>query len=330
MPDYWSLGEVLSDMADFLFDSLVFIATGGFLFLWLHMVEEGLEMLCELANDAAEIVKDAVDVIVDAFSAFVEWVIDYICDAFTALIAQPLQRIYDSIESWATGLVSLVKNASDNIESGSMDNDTASIPTHKYIVDSEILNLLIVIGISLFAVITAASFLGPFGALTAILISALINILIVGELTSAAISFSGVGDVAIWVMEIIYKSLGSDIIGGMAGIMGATSGTIGWLVAQVVCPVNAGFKAFFDFAIATMGALLSWVACNTDDWTSSFILACIGVGFSVYGFCDLLFDTKSIIAKTNPTANEILIGISMIDVGTSVFGFGTTVANYGE
>ena len=127
--------------------------------------------------------------IANAFNAFVAYAIDFVRDAFSTLIAQPMQALYDSIESWAMGLISLINSAALNIQGGA-SNASASQSIFQYIVDSDIFKLLIAIGLSLLAVITVASFLGPCGFLASMVASFLVELLISG-MTAAAFVMVG-------------------------------------------------------------------------------------------------------------------------------------------
>lgn len=163
----------------------------------------------------------------NAFDAFVSYAIDFVCDAFSALIAQPLQAICNRIQSWAMGLISLIDSAALSIQGGA-SSASASQSIFQHIIDSDIFKLLTVVGLSLMAVITAASFLGPCGFLASMVAPFLVELLISG-MAAAAFSMVGAIDVMGWISGTIGNILGDQLVAGMAGIMGATWGrSAGW------------------------------------------------------------------------------------------------------
>ena len=315
--DFLTVGEVL----EFVFDCLVWIGTT--LYNLAEMVyEAGIELVCGLTNSVLSTIQSAVDKIVDAFQAFVTWAVDFVSDAFSALIAQPLQALYSGLESWANGLASLVSAAARSIENGT-DNALASFLIYQYIVESEVFKILMAIGISLFAIITAASFLGPCGFIASMVAPLLVNILVSG-MTAAAFTVAGVVDVSTWVLSTLVDILGDDLVGGMAGVMGATIGTIGWIASLMSAPIIDGF---IGFAFSSLGAILSWYGAMVSDWTASFILDSVGVGLAAFGVWKTIIKPDPILSKY-PTANGILKGITIIEAGISVFELTTTVASH--
>ena len=289
-------------------------------------VNMGLQLVGYLASAISATVAAAQTAVVDAFNAFVAWAIEFICDAFEALIAQPLAAIYDSIQGWAAGLISLTNTASANIEGGGMSNSSASLPIFQYIIDSDIFKTLTLIGLSLFAVITLASFLGPFSFIGMLVVPFLMDMLISG-MTAALFTLVNVPDLIGWVADTILDALGTDLAGGMAGVMGATMGTITWIAAQMYSPVIADIDGF---VLSTIGAVFAWMGSMEQDWTKSLILDIIGFGFSIYGCYEIFFNKESVMQKLSPTAKSIMKGISGLELGISSFELVTTVASYDQ
>ena len=124
------------------------------------------------------------------------------------------------------GLTSLINNAALSIQGGA-SNASASQSIFQYIVNSNIFKLLIAIGLSLLAVITAASFLGPFSFIGAMIAPFLVDLLISG-MTAVAFVMVGVMDIGGWIIGTIGDILGAELVAGMAGVMGATMGTISY------------------------------------------------------------------------------------------------------
>ena len=184
-PNYLDPFGVISDIAGMAFDFLVWVASGGLLLLFAHLVKEGLEALGDLASDIWEYVQEAVDAMVNAFWAMVEWVIEFIKSAFNSLIAEPLNNLWESLEAWVFGLLSTVKNVCSKIDDGEIGAVHAAEEIFDYIFGSTTIKLLmtivslIVIGVSLMECIT-----GPFGFVL-MLISPLLMDIIMQGLVSA-------------------------------------------------------------------------------------------------------------------------------------------------
>lgn len=259
----------------------------------------------------------------NAFDAFVSYAIDFVCDAFSALIAQPLQAICNRIQSWAMGLISLIDSAALSIQGGA-SSASASQSIFQHIIDSDIFKLLTVVGLSLMAVITAASFLGPCGFLASMVAPFLVELLISG-MAAAAFSMVGAIDVMGWISGTIGNILGDQLVAGMAGIMGATMGTIGWLASMMSSPVIGDVMGF---ALSSLGALLSWVGAIVTDWTQSLMLDLIGFGLAAWGVYEIFIDSDSLMQKLNPTAKGIMKGIVAMEAGIAMFGLTTTVASH--
>ncbi len=286
-------------------------------------MQAGINLLCGLADAALTTLRQAVAIIVDAFNAFVQWAIEFICDAFNALIAEPLQALYDGLEGWAMGLVALMNNAAVSIEGGT-ENGTASLTVFQYIVDSDIFKILTMIGFALLAVITAASFLGPFSFIGMLVAPFIIDLLISG-MTTAAFALVGGIDVIGQIVGTIGDILGTELVGGMAGIMGATIGTIGWIASMMMLSTALG--DIMGFVVSSIGALLSWVGALVSDWSTSVILGIAGLGVAAYGAYKVFVDLDSTLMK-NPVAKGIMKGVTAIDAGISIFALTSTVASY--
>ncbi len=251
------------------------------------------------------------------------YAIDFVCDAFSALIAQPMQALYDSIESWAMGLISLINSAALSIQGGA-SNASASQSIFQYIVDSDIFKLLIAIGLSLLAVIAAASFLGPFSFIGALVAPFLVELLISG-MTAAVFVMVGVTDIGGWIVGTMGDILGDQLVAGMAGVMGATMGTIGWPASMMSSPVIGDVMGF---ALSSLGALLSWVGAIVSDWTQSMMLDLIGFGLAAWGVYEIFIDSDSLMQKLNPTAKGVIKGIVAMEAGIAMFELTTTVASH--
>ncbi|MFA5313305.1 MAG: hypothetical protein WC375_08350 [Methanomassiliicoccales archaeon] len=256
-----------------------------------------------------------------------DMILDYIRELFTTLIAQPLEYIYNNLASWMTGLTAVLCDASNNIEGGETDNVTASAGVGSYIYGSNLFKAFVLIGILLLALLVSVSCLGPIGVLTSLITAAILDILIAGEWSGSAVSFSGIGNVMMWVWETVTDCLGlnSDLAVGMAATMGATIGTISWF-AELTTAAYLGEVT--GFAFSCIGAFISWYGCTVTDKEWGLELGIIGTGLSALGLILTLKDKN--LKTASPIGYEIMNGISIMDVGISIFGVVTTVANYDE
>ena len=321
-PNYLNPLGIISNIAGMAFNFMVWCLTGGVLLLWAHLMIMGLEIIANLTTTAIAVIEEAVDAIVDAFMAFVDWAVEFICDAFDALIAAPLQRIYDGIAGWAAGLTCLMNEAATNIENGA-SNASASISIFHYIIYSDIFKMLTVIGISLLVVITSVSLMGPFAFIGSLVAPFLIDLMISG-MTAAAFAIANVGNVLGWIAGTIWDILGDDLVVGMAGIMRATMGTIGWIASMMSAPV---LGEALGFVISSIGAFLSWCGTIVTDWWTTLGFDVIGMTFSLIGTIQIFKNPNPILLK-NPTARGILKSLAIGELGISAFELITTVASY--
>jgi hypothetical protein len=171
----------ITDLAGMAFDFLVWVATGGVLLLFVHLVEIGLEAIGKMLAAAAAAVQDVVDAIVDAFCAFVDWAIEFIKSTFNSLIAEPLNNRWESLEAWVLGLLSTVKNVCSKIDDGEIGAFHAAEEIFDYIFGSTTIRLsmaivtMVVIGFSLMECV-----IGPFGFILMLVGPILMDIIMQG------------------------------------------------------------------------------------------------------------------------------------------------------
>jgi subtilisin-like proprotein convertase family protein len=96
--NYISLGHEFSNIAQFLFRCLIFVAFGGLL-LFTHLADIGMKALGKLINQAQAAVEQAVHKLWNAFMAFVDWavsMINAIINQIILPIARPILNLVDS------------------------------------------------------------------------------------------------------------------------------------------------------------------------------------------------------------------------------------------
>jgi hypothetical protein len=116
--NYINLGHEFSNIAQFLFRCLIFVAFGG-LILFTHLADIGMKALGRLISSAAATVEQAVHKLWNAFMAFVDWAIEFIGRVLIAIfgpIIQAIQKSYDDFVIGVTVAMELAK--SDVIRSG--------------------------------------------------------------------------------------------------------------------------------------------------------------------------------------------------------------------
>ena len=321
-PNYLNLWQVIVSILKFVLEAAFFVLTFGIV-LTFYLDDLGMKVLGQMASAAATVIKQAVDTVVNAFMEFAKWALKFIQDAFTALIAAPLQGLYNGLMSWAMGLITLISTAAMSIENGA-SNSAASVPIVQYIVNSDIFRILLAIGIALFTIVLVASLLGPFGFLTTLLVPMLVNLLISGMI-AAVFVLAFETNVIGWISDTICDILGDDLTEGMAGVMGATMGTIGWIASM---PVAAEIGAIKGFVYASIGGFLSWAGTLITDWTQKMAIDILAVYFAADSCYELFFKPDSAFSKLNPTATSIMKGITLMEAGISIFELTTAVANH--
>jgi hypothetical protein len=322
-PNFFDPLDVISDIANLVFDFLIWIATGGVLLLWAHLVIMGLEIIANLITTAIAVVEGAVDAIVDALCAFVDWIVDFVCDSFNALIAEPWQGLMDDLGEWVYGLLSLIETASMDIEGGE-DNASASLAIAMYILDSDFFKALMVIALSILVIITAVSLLGPFGFIGAMIAPLLIDLMISG-MTAAVFLIGEAVDALGWIAGTIWQILGDDLTVGVGSIMGATIGTIGWIASLMsLYPAPEEVKGFI---LSSIGWVISWWGTRETEWIKMLIIDIAGMALTAIGAWDVFINPSPRLFN-NPTAKGIMKGLVIIETGISLFQLSTVVANH--
>ena len=124
-PNFFDPLDVISDIANMVFDFLVWVATGGVLLLWAHLTFLGLESIGNLLSAAAAAVQEAVDAFVDALCAFVDWTIEFINNVINTLFGPIIDAINEMVYDYVTGLVNALSLAGiDYNQTGSVSPST--------------------------------------------------------------------------------------------------------------------------------------------------------------------------------------------------------------
>ena len=98
-PNFFDPLDVISDIANLVFDFLIWIATGGVLLLWVHLVIMGLEVIANLISSAISAIEAAVDVIVDTINAFVDWMVNTISGMLDSKLSSECEEGERTVDS---------------------------------------------------------------------------------------------------------------------------------------------------------------------------------------------------------------------------------------
>ncbi|MFA5313530.1 MAG: hypothetical protein WC375_09490, partial [Methanomassiliicoccales archaeon] len=320
--DYWSLGEVLSDMADFLFDSLVFIATGGFLFLWLHMVEEGLEMLCELASDAAETVKEAVDRLVYAFNELINWIIAFIQGVLDATIGPLISSVQQTFESYFDGIMTACLKAENDIEAHGNITTSSSNSLKDAILNDLFWILLTVLCTISIMNILLSTVTGPFAFATSLVVSLTISMIIVTIFKYPSDYKNGAETIADGGLDALKNLVFGE--GGNVTKENMLSGVFDvlWGLLDVFCAaIIIQFPGLGDLIATGMGLILGGISIFLDIWgtaLNSFMCDAVGTILGFFGFCESMINFRHV-SIINSMGGKVIVGISLFVSG---LGFG--------
>ena len=98
-PNFFDPLDVISDIANLVFDFLIWIATGGVLLLWAHLMIMGLEVIANLISSAISAIEAAVDVIVDTINAFVDWMVNTISGMLDSKLSSECEEGERTVDS---------------------------------------------------------------------------------------------------------------------------------------------------------------------------------------------------------------------------------------
>jgi len=101
------------------------VASGGLLLLFIHLVEIGLGAIGNMLSAAAAAVQDAMDAIVDAFLAFVDWIIAIaieMMNQFYASVLAPILSLGENSYLSISAAANCVNETGDNDDKSSLSD----------------------------------------------------------------------------------------------------------------------------------------------------------------------------------------------------------------
>jgi len=271
----------ITDIAGMIFDFLIWVATGGVLLLFVHLVGIGLEAIGNMLSAAAAAVQDALDVIVDAFWAFVDWIKDFAIQIFEQFFNAFVDPIIDLID----GYCGLISTAAQNAEHERVNTGDVSLRAIAEVTNAilgDLFQYLLV-----FSAIVAIAFLAikaatmGMTALFGIVISIAAMIIIETMLNAEFLSGFDIG----LVTANIYGSFTAVINSISCSVDGAgvwVCNSVGF-AASINGLIFSACGGVVNFAWALAGCILGiWSLINKDRFVSEI---CIAMGVSS------LFDT---------------------------------------
>jgi len=274
-PDYYSLGSIIGDIANMVFDFLVWVATGGVLLLLAHLVKEGLKAISNLVSTAITAVEAAVDRIVDAFCAMVDWIVCFIRYSLNELLSEKKQEISDSCEQCIYNLNDQVFDAAQDYSANQSDQGKVNSISNS-IFNLNIFQCLLVASIIIFAITTAVYWLVPGNFIGSILIGEIINFLVATPLVTAFyFVIDNWGD---WVWEMLGD--GQTIF--WEGVISVVSQLI---IAITTYFTNSLFeKDIFALAISIFSVILAVVATQISDLSTGLVIGFTGLAISIASY----------------------------------------------
>ncbi len=113
-PNYFDPLRVITEIADFVFDCLIFVATIGFVLTY-ALIEFGMKVIGALVAAAAELIAAAVNVLVEAFVAFVNWVVSFALSVIDAIFSPIINAVRNLIDSYVQGVSGALSAIIDEI-----------------------------------------------------------------------------------------------------------------------------------------------------------------------------------------------------------------------
>ncbi|MDD1772003.1 MAG: fibronectin type III domain-containing protein [Methanomassiliicoccales archaeon] len=316
-PNFFDPLDVISDIANLVFDFLIWIATGGVLLLWAHLMIIGLEIVANLISTAISVIEDAVDFIVDGFCAFVDWIVDFIRYLLGEQLNQEKQTITDSNEPCFNSLNSKVSKASqayNNNEVSQADVDDICIS----IFNSDMINCLAISSLIILLITTILYRSIPCSFIGDILFGELINFLAATPLVM--LFYFAIDNWGDWVWEM----LGDDQSILFEGFLAVATSLIGAIIAYVAHKKVA--NDIFILAVSLFSVFLAIAATQINDYSTSILFGVTGLVISIASYL------VSLAFPINPFSNPIwkaIVKISPIaSIAIDATALASTISNH--
>jgi hypothetical protein len=288
-----------------------------------------IDKLGEIISTVGQEIQTAVDKIVDAFQAFVDWLIDFVCDAILDPLTSMIEDVWDGVVDWAAGLGATLSRLAAEVDAGARSIASATLALVQSIVESDAFLVISLIGFAIFTVMlvlqpTVAPFMFVLDMIVPIVMMAILDANggfitdAAGEIASAAAST---------VENTIRTILGNDLVNMEATMFGIIFSSVGSLITFVSTAVMGTMRDFASFAVSILGAILSVASLTQiNEQSTDFTwvkISCVGLALSGAGFA-LEVTGKGTEGKICPSFDSVSKLISGLDLGVSALSVGTT------
>ncbi len=324
-PSFLDPLDTICDIAGMVFDFLVWVATGGVMLLLAHLVKEGLRAISNLVSTAITAVEAAVDRIVDAFSTFVNWIIDLAKNILTSAIPSSLDISGHSCEiSHITSEI----NSNDTIVTYGSPEAAGKVIAND-IANSNLFQIILALCICVFGAITIISTLTmPYSALiTKILIPFAISMILPCVLDAIDFNLFSLEESA--VEPLIDQILGASLATALTFTISVAIATVNALKGAVDSILSLGLKSVKGLIFSIIGLALNVYSLTTDNLDYAISASLTGFVLSVIGFIDIFTD-KGVSCVTSEVigSKNMLVAFSIFDCGISLLNFERMVDKY--
>jgi len=314
-PNYLDPFAVISDIAGMVFDFLVWVASGGLLLLFVHLVEIGLEAIEHIAY----LVHAAVDAMVNAFWAMVNWAIAFIKSVLEITLGDTINSIGKGTQNIAGETTSLMNTNEPLVESGEITEDAAAIIVWLPIIDG--INLLLIVATLVVVALLAISImLAPYSFLSTFVTPLLIGLIVTTLLQTLSdlnpYDLINGGDPLKSQMEEI---IGDNMTAKIETCLGLN------IAGFALCMEYWGAAGFdilhvFSIAVGILGLFISIYSLTIENSIDALYLSMIGFGLSVFGFG--LFIINNYVNK--PFVDSFIMSLCIFEVCVSLYDLFTT------
>jgi hypothetical protein len=294
--------------------------------------EAGVKLVCDLTNAAIQAIQTTANKIVDAFQAFVDWLVDFVCDTILAPLTSMIEDVWNGVVDWAAGLGATLSRLAAEVGSGNISVASASLILIKMIMDSVAFTTITLMGLAIYAaMLVLQPMLAPFvfvlGTVVPIVMMAILETTsqVMGEAIDAA--SSAIGEVG---QAIVESVLGSALVNDVALILSIIFGGMSALLDSIVFTVGG---SFLTFAFSLFGAFLSIIAMvevlSSGCSLNILVIAILGAAASGSAIVADYY-SESMEEELCPSYDACSNIISLTSFGVSIIGLGTAVYSYNE
>jgi hypothetical protein len=330
-PNFFDPLDVISDIANMVFDFLVWVATGGLLLLWAHLMILGLEAIGNLLSAAAAAVLDVINVIWDAFNEYINWVISLAKSVLKSEIPESVDVDNNSgefrcIASEISDNGTTALNGTPEIEGKKIANNLAN---------TDLFKLLLAVCIVLFGAITiiAAFTITCTWLVTIIIIPFAISMIIPCVLDAMDVNIFDLAESTTEsvINQILGEPLATSVLFVITlamAVIDALAGFVDTVLSKLAGNIN-GFTVV-GLILYVVGLVFTVISFTEANLLGAIVDSIIGLIFSLIGFTLVYMDrdSPSGIANEITGARDYLLTWSVLDCGFSLIGLEMAVNAY--